>query len=371
MHTTRKVAYLVGAFFGIAAAIAVVANETRLAQFLIALTLPSICIGTMLSARAIHQQVRASQRDMARQLRSNHDDEADRNNATDAALRKISRRLARYELAIADLSGELSAMKTLVAHEAGAASSHGAALLDSIGRNSEQLKQLDRVLAMAYRRTVNLTTAVEQLPSEILDVTDLSALGIRSTVRMPTLGGWAATAGTIRALIDEILRNDEHPTVLECGSGTSTVWIASALRARGGGRVISLEHDEQFARQTVAELQRHGLEDYADVRTAPLEPLPTDAERVWYSTAALADLPMINVLFVDGPPGDAQVSVRETAYPILAERLVNGALVVLDDTNRPDEQAIVTSWTSSTLSSRELRLESRLARATLMRVHLT
>ncbi|WP_445258568.1 class I SAM-dependent methyltransferase [Nocardioides aurantiacus] len=165
---------------------------------------------------------------------------------------------------------------------------------------------------------------------------------------MPTLGAnWAATAPTILFIIDRVLGDPERETILECGSGASTVWAAAAFRKRGHGHVYSIDHDPEFAEVTRRNLRTHGLQDWATVIDAPLTQVdvPGRDPMPWYDVAGLpADLPGVDLLFVDGPPRPTGPQARYPAFPVLRHLLAPGALVVLDDTNRRDERDIAKSW---------------------------
>jgi predicted O-methyltransferase YrrM len=165
---------------------------------------------------------------------------------------------------------------------------------------------------------------------------------------MPTLGAnWAATAPTILFIIDQIMGESEVKTILECGSGASTIWAAAAFRKRGLGHVFTLDHDAVFAEKTREDLRRHGLAEWATVIDAPLTDVdvPGRGPMPWYDLAGLsAQARDVDLLFVDGPPRPTGREARYPAFPLLRDRLRNGALVILDDTNRHDERAIIRSW---------------------------
>ncbi len=183
---------------------------------------------------------------------------------------------------------------------------------------------------------------------------------------MPELGDWAMSPSTLIWMLDR-LEKPSVRTVLECGSGSSTIWFATALAARGGeGRVVALETSAAYAEMTRAELARHGLEDRAEVLHAPLvdTAVPGRDNQPWFDISVLPDLPPVNLLFVDGPVGGVAPQVRYPAFPLLAHRLAPGATVVLDDTGRPAEAAIVQAWKKEVHSARRLRQVRRLDRAT-------
>ncbi len=125
--------------------------------------------------------------------------------------------------------------------------------------------------------------------------------------------------------------------IVEAGSGRSTVVIADALSRMGDGYLVSLEHLPEFDLSTTELLAANHLDEFAEVRYAPI----VDG---WYDPAAWADLTAIDMLIVDGPPGHLSHLAREPALRRLADKLSPGAVVVLDDAHRPQEQMILQRW---------------------------
>lgn len=162
---------------------------------------------------------------------------------------------------------------------------------------------------------------------------------------LPPSRGWAASPDLLLTYVEEILAQNPR-CVVECGSGLSTVWAAYAVQSLGGsGRVVALDHDAEFAEKTRAMLAEHGLSELAEVRHAPLTPVDLPAGSwPWYDTAALKDVQDVGVVLVDGPPKPTAVQARYPAIPVLREQLVPGAVVLVDDTAREDEQAILQRW---------------------------
>jgi len=177
---------------------------------------------------------------------------------------------------------------------------------------------------------------------------------------MPVTGDWALDAPSmLEALhLTEAVGAD---VVVELGSGASTVWLGYVLEEIGG-RLVSLEHDEHFAQRTRAALSRHGLESVVDLRLAPLIPLQIGEESFdWYDPAALEGLHDVDVAFVDGPPKATGPLARYPALPLLAPLLVPGGLLVLDDSDRAEEQAVLARWAEEAEGARLTRtLPSRL-----------
>lgn len=161
---------------------------------------------------------------------------------------------------------------------------------------------------------------------------------------VPPLGGHALSANRARILVDAILgERPEH--VVEFGSGISTVLAAQCLKRLGSGRIDSFEHERVYAERSRALLDAYGLSDIATVHYAPLENVTVDGTSyTWYSVGALPTTGDIDLLVVDGPPRKVQEHARYPAFPILRDRLRDGALVLLDDADRKDERWITSQW---------------------------
>jgi predicted O-methyltransferase YrrM len=186
---------------------------------------------------------------------------------------------------------------------------------------------------------------------------------------MPELGDWALTPSTLIWMLEQVATTPVR-TILECGSGSSTIWFATALERRGGeGHVTALETSAEYAERTRRELERLGLAHRATVVDAPLVPtaLSGRADQRWFDLTGLPELPPVDLLFVDGPIGGTGHEARYPAFPLLADRLAPGAVVVLDDTGRPDEARIVKHWSAEEHAGRRLRQIERLDRSVAFR----
>ena len=163
------------------------------------------------------------------------------------------------------------------------------------------------------------------------------------TAPLPAVAGWAMEPTALVELVNVISRLRPQ-LVLECGSGTSTLWIAYALRRNGRGRVVALDHQEEYATASSRVIAEHGLTEWAQVQHAPLVPTGTPrGEMPWYS-ADLTGLDTIELLVVDGPPQATGELARYPALPVVADRLAPDARILVDDANRPDEVAALHVW---------------------------
>lgn len=165
---------------------------------------------------------------------------------------------------------------------------------------------------------------------------------------VPHSRGWALSPDALLTVVADVLRN-QPGCVVECGSGTSSVWLGYAAEAAAGGtRVVCLEHDPEFARETRRRLAEHDLGAYVEVRDAPLVDQELDGETyAWYDPEAWSSLSGVDVLLVDGPPEGTQALARYPAVPLLHPRMSDNARILLDDARRPDEQEAVRRWLAS------------------------
>lgn len=157
--------------------------------------------------------------------------------------------------------------------------------------------------------------------------------------------GWAASPDLLCFLTRWILA--ERPvSVVELGSGTSTICMAYALERVGAGTLVAVDHDRNFADRTRAEVHAHGLSDRVRVVHAPLTELDQTAEaQAWYDLEQDVLPDRIDLLFIDGPPRRSGNWARYPALPVLRGRLGPESLVVLDDGFRRAEREIVERWT--------------------------
>ncbi|HZF42752.1 MAG TPA: class I SAM-dependent methyltransferase [Sphingomonadaceae bacterium] len=155
---------------------------------------------------------------------------------------------------------------------------------------------------------------------------------------LPNLGSWKADTGLLTLIVDHVEAHRPR-TVVEFGSGATSLIIAQALKLHGGGRLFSFDQHAEFVGATAAWLGTHGLD--ADMRHAPLgDPAPGWPGR-WYDPGALPDA--IDLLVVDGPPWTIHPLTRGSAESVFG-RLAAGGTIMLDDAARPGERIVARWW---------------------------
>lgn len=164
----------------------------------------------------------------------------------------------------------------------------------------------------------------------------------------PPTGSFALRTESVVELTDRV-RVEAPDTVVECGSGSSTAWIALALEQLGAGHVYSLEHDVHYGAGTAALVDSVGVGHRATVVHAPLADRKiAGTDWSWYSQESIDELPeKIDLLLVDGPPASVGPRSRFPALPVLKARLRPSALVLVDDVSRPDEKAVIELWSKN------------------------
>lgn len=196
------------------------------------------------------------------------------------------------------------------------------------------------VLARKLRRLRSMLRRLERHVWETHNI----FLTFAGGAALPVPGGWAASTDLLGEALRVIVERRPQ-LVVELGSGLSTLVIAAALRSNGAGHLVSIDAEPEFAASTRAQLQRQGLEPWADIRVAPLrEQSFEDSTRPWYDISVLADLDAIDLLFIDGPPTYLRADIRYPALPFFWGRLRPGATVLLDDAARPAERAMSDAW---------------------------
>ncbi len=158
---------------------------------------------------------------------------------------------------------------------------------------------------------------------------------------LPMMGEWAASPDFLQ-IVSEIILDSKPRTVVECGSGVSTVVVGYVLEKNKRGRIFSLENKNNFYEKNNHLIARHNLRKHVSIVHAPLvECKVNDNSYKWYDTAQIADLESIDVLIVDGPAGN-----RYPALPLLFNQLSDNSFVIIDDCNREKDGENVLRWLS-------------------------
>lgn len=173
------------------------------------------------------------------------------------------------------------------------------------------------------------------------------------TFALPTLRGWAMSPDAL-LYIHQFIRVHKPSTIIEFGSGASTLVVADALRQNAQGKVYSIDHLSKYGNQTNASIFREpGLSSFveifiADIKDFSGQHISDDDSKYWYDETVvkevLSKIDEIDLVIVDGPPGFICSCSRYPAIPKIYHRLSNKAVIFLDDSNRKHENLIANSW---------------------------
>ncbi len=209
--------------------------------------------------------------------------------------------------------------------------------------------QAGRIDAMNRR----LIAAIESGRLEAIDRHDemLTALRKwRSSEQLATTEPGSHAAGRTVQVdgllgVVDLVQRMSPALVVELGSGASSVWLGYALRRSGGGAMVSIDHDDNRAEVTRAAVESHELSRVVAVRTAAVADVNVDGRALaWYNARSLDDLGEIDMLVVDRLASPNDPDVRPAAVPVLADRLADNALIIVDDAHSPAGVEIVETW---------------------------
>lgn len=156
------------------------------------------------------------------------------------------------------------------------------------------------------------------------------------------LRNWAISPDAMSWFLVE-LQGRAEPSVVEFGSGQSTIITAAFLEKHGGGRLLSVEHDKDYAAVIRHQLECCGLDHRVTIVIAPLvdqEPVGLIPQCKSYDLRLLPDQ-SIDVGLIDGPPMAFGETTRYFPLQWAASHLSSKGAIYLDDAARPGEQRAV------------------------------
>lgn len=205
------------------------------------------------------------------------------------------------------------------------------------------------IAGMIDNRTSTLRNRVQGLQRDVGDIHGLVRLQpYTQDLPLPIGGGWALAGDSAAILVREALIGKPR-AILELGSGVSTLMLGQVLKRRGGGHLLSIDHDPVWAERTRQQVAFLGLGDFVTVFDRPLKAQSVGNQSFhWYDipAARLDELGPIDLLLVDGPP-ELEINAmaaRYPAMPMLRQRLSPHALIFVDDAGRQTEQSMVERW---------------------------
>jgi len=164
---------------------------------------------------------------------------------------------------------------------------------------------------------------------------------------------WTSSAmkpGAVVKIINEVIIN-ERRSIVEFGSGISTLYLAKVIKDLGFGRLVSIDHDESWIEKMSLMVERVGGGGVSFVQAPLVKTSLALDDNVWYREAdLLQSLSGLNfdLVVVDGPFAYKK-PIRRSRFPAIPflhnyKLLSDSHVVFLDDALRSGEKDIMRRW---------------------------
>ena len=160
------------------------------------------------------------------------------------------------------------------------------------------------------------------------------------------LGAWSMQPSDFYVIAKILNRlRSPHPTVVELGSGASTVIIAKILaRKKKPFTIISIEGDASWLEETRKLLALHRAQEGVALHHAPYRDY---GSYQWFDLQVVEKAmqgKVADLIIVDAPPGNLCELSRNPALRHLRQSIDTGTHILLHDAFRPDEERIMMQW---------------------------
>jgi predicted O-methyltransferase YrrM len=207
-------------------------------------------------------------------------------------------------------------------------------------RNSEKVIREINKVSNELKKSISNSYYQSEAYAQLIQLLDFKSA-------LPATRGWAASPDLLLTIY-ETVKKINPSLVVELGSGVSTLVAAKS----GARKVVSLDGSKEYAAKTRELIKEHRVRG-VDVRFAAL--LPYVNGLTWYDVSVIKDLKKIDLLIVDGPPGNNNPESRYPALKEFKDKLSPRAVVILDDVNREGERKLAEDFAAA-LPNHELTI---------------
>ena len=199
------------------------------------------------------------------------------------------------------------------------------------------LRLFDSIFAKIRARLITGLARQEDLDVMYNQIAGLFQIqnAMRGETVLKPMRGWALSPDAMACVLAD-LQERITPTVIEFGSGQSTIVIASALKHHGG-RLISVEHDPVYSTAIQKQAAACRVSDMIEFVHAPLIGVESDSKGRSYDLTALPDF-QVDVALIDGPPIMNGTYTRLSPLRWAVQHLTQSGTVFLDDAERESER---------------------------------
>ncbi len=213
----------------------------------------------------------------------------------------------------------------------------------------KKIKRIVNELRANQRKTLAAQEKIQYAQEQLYASNKLSAILPKAHFVPET--GWSMTPKAVLHCLN-IIQIQKASTIIEFGSGASTIYIAQILKNQGGGSVFySVESDLEWKASIEKQLEVLGLDAYVSLVHCPIVPVSKELsykeQQTWYDIKVLSDkigATIFDFVLVDGPFGGSTPYARYSAYPFLKDHSHTNTVWFLDDTGRPMEREIIQAW---------------------------
>ncbi len=167
---------------------------------------------------------------------------------------------------------------------------------------------------------------------------------LKPSFPFPIMREWPASPDFMKRLINIII--EEKPeTILDVGSGITSIIAGYCVQKYGMGKVISIDHERKYYNITKDNLEKHNLHQFVHLQLAPLKNyIIKGKEWQWYDKSFMKKGQKFDLIIIDGPPGFIQPHSRYPVLQIIKHNLNKEFTILLDDGARKEESEIVELW---------------------------
>ena len=213
----------------------------------------------------------------------------------------------------------------------------------------KKIKRIVNELRANQRKTLAAQEKIRYAQEQVYASNKLSAILPKSHFIPET--GWSMTPKALLHCLN-IIQIQKATTIIEFGSGASTIYIAQILKNQGvDATFYSVESDLDWKAAIEKQLEVLGLDTYVSLVHCPIvrvsKELLYKEQQTWYDTKVLSNeigAAIFDFVLVDGPFGGSSPYARYSAYPFLKDHSHTDPVWFLDDTGRPMEREIIQTW---------------------------
>lgn len=195
------------------------------------------------------------------------------------------------------------------------------------------------MLSARFKNTMSRVERLSAVVESIRNVPSGTTLSKRTLARLVFAWGNFGYSASIRYLqqVERLFRESEG-AVLECGSGATTLLLA-LLAEKYDRYVWTFENHEAWGLHMRKIMNAFDLTHIRVYHT----PLRNYGDYEWYETP-ISFLPCdFGLVVCDGPPGSIQGG-RYGLIPVMSGYLREDCRILLDDTHRKKEKALIHRW---------------------------